>query len=332
MSTTVTAPPGEVILDVRDLVVHFRVRGRRPWGEQEVIHAVDGVSFDVRAGETVALVGESGSGKSTIANAILGLCEATSGSVLFEQQELTRLRGEQLRGLRRHLQCVFQEPSASLNPRMRVGAIVAEPLLAHGLARNLRAAKPTVDRLLELCEMPADASSRYAHAFSGGQQQRIALARALALEPRLIVADEPTSALDVSIQAQIVNLMIDLQRELGLSYLIISHDLGVVREIAHRVAVVYAGRIMELAAAERIYEAPANPYTRALISASPVPDPAVERSRTRIVLGGEIPNPIHPPTGCRFHTRCPIAQDVCRETAPPLEQKEAGHWSACWFT
>jgi oligopeptide/dipeptide ABC transporter ATP-binding protein len=320
------------LLHIEDLVVHFPVGHRLLGGRRDVVHALDGVSLGVAPGETLGLVGESGSGKSTIAQAVLGLVRPTSGRVEFEGDDISRLRGRELRRRRRNFQIVFQDPATSLNPRMKVGAILAEPLLIHGLVSSRAAAAERVEELLALCELPAGAASRYPHTFSGGQQQRIAIARALGLEPKLIVADEPTSALDVSIQAQIVNLMADLQSRLGLSYLLISHDLAVVRELAHRVAVLYAGKLFELAPAEELYERPNNPYTRALLSASPIPDPAVERTRTRIVLSGEIPNPINPPSGCRFHTRCPMAQAVCRLGEPPLEEKRPGHWSACWFT
>jgi oligopeptide/dipeptide ABC transporter ATP-binding protein len=327
------ADPAPPLLAVQQLAVHFPLQRRAPWRPNvETVHAVDGVSFHVQEGETLALVGESGSGKSTIAQAVLGLHRATSGRIEFEGEDISRLGRRELRRRRRHLQIVFQDPAGSLNPRMRVGAIVAEPLIVHGLVRTRADARQRVADLLALCELPADAASRFPHAFSGGQQQRIAIARALALEPKLIVADEPTSALDVSIQAQIVNLMTDLQQKLGLSYLLISHDLAVVRELAHRVAVLYAGRLFEVAGADQLYERPNNPYTRALLSASPLPDPLLERTRERILLGGEIPSPITPPTGCRFHTRCPLAQERCVLSEPPLAEKAPGQWSACWFT
>jgi oligopeptide/dipeptide ABC transporter ATP-binding protein len=324
--------PASALLRIEDLTVHFPV-GRIGFGRRrDVVHALDGVSLELARGETLGLVGESGSGKSTIAQAVLGLHKPTSGRIEFEGDDIARLGRRALRRRRRNFQIVFQDPATSLNPRMKVGAILAEPLLIHGLVSSRAAAAKRVAELLELCELPQGAASRYPHTFSGGQQQRIAIARALSLEPKLIVADEPTSALDVSIQAQIVNLMADLQERLGLSYLLISHDLAVVRELAHRVAVLYAGKLFELAPAEAIYERPNNPYTKALLSASPIPDPTVERTRSRIVLHGEIPNPINPPSGCRFHTRCPLAQDVCRRDEPPLEEKHPGQWSACWFT
>ena len=320
----------EPLLEVDDLSVHFKSGGLL--GGRRNVRAVDGVSFTVARGETLGLVGESGSGKSTIARTVLGLHRPTGGQIRFEGEDLLALRARELRRRRRHLQIVFQDPATSLNPRMRVGAIVAEPLIVHGLAASRHEAAARAQELLELCGMPADAAERFPHAFSGGQQQRIAIARALALEPKLVVADEPTSALDVSIQAQIVNLMADLQERLGLSYLLISHDLAVVRELADRVAVLYAGRLFELAPADDLYASPNNPYTQALLGASPIPDPVVERQRERVVLRGEIPNPASPPSGCRFHTRCPIAQDRCSREQPPLEEKHPGQWSACWFT
>ena len=330
MSHSVSATPK--LLRIEDLVVHFPVRTRRPFAPRLSVRAVDGVTLHLDRRETLALVGESGSGKSTLARAVLGLERPTSGRIDFDGEDLTRLRATDLRRRRRNFQIVFQDPATSLNPRMKVGAALAEPLLVHGLVRTRREAMQRVGELLVLCELPADAAGRYPHTFSGGQQQRIAIARALALEPKLIVADEPTSALDVSIQAQIINLMLDLQERLGLSYLLISHDLAVVREMAHRIAVLYAGKVFEVASADDLYERPNNPYTRALLSASPVADPEVEQHRRRIVLSGEPPNPISPPSGCRFHTRCPLAQDLCTHDAPPLEEKRPGQWSACWFT
>jgi oligopeptide/dipeptide ABC transporter ATP-binding protein len=318
------------LLAVDDLRVHFKSGG--VLGGRRNVRAVDGVSLTVAQGETLGLVGESGSGKSTIARTVLGLHRPTGGQIRFEGEDLLALRARELRRRRRHLQIVFQDPATSLNPRMKVGAIVGEPLIVHGLVDTRRQAAARAQELLELCGMPADPAGRFPHAFSGGQQQRIAIARALALEPKLVVADEPTSALDVSIQAQIVNLMTDLQERLGLSYLLISHDLAVVRELADSVAVLYAGRLFELAPADDLYAAPNNPYTKALLGASPIPDPVAERQRERVVLRGEIPNPASPPSGCRFHTRCPIAQDRCTHEQPPLEEKHPGRWSACWFT
>jgi oligopeptide transport system ATP-binding protein len=324
--------PVRPLLVVEGLQVHFPARGSRLGHRATPTRAVDGVSFTVGRGETLGLVGESGSGKSTIAQAILGLHRPTAGRIEFDGSDLFALSERDRRRRRRDLQIVFQDPATSLNPRMKVGSIVAEPLLVHGLVSSRREAESRVGELMTLCGLPPDAASRYPHAFSGGQQQRIAIARALALEPKLVVADEPTSALDVSIQAQIVNLMTDLQARLGLSYLLISHDLAVVRQLAHRVAVLYAGRLFELADADDLYARPNNPYTRALLSASPIPEPEAEKRRERIVLRGEIPNPSNPPSGCRFHTRCPLAQERCQLEEPPLEEKRPGQWSACWLT
>jgi oligopeptide/dipeptide ABC transporter ATP-binding protein len=326
------ADTADALLRIDDLVVHFPVRAGTLWGARAYVHAVDGVTLHVASGETLALVGESGSGKSTIARAALGIEKPTAGTIQFDGEDLTQLSRSVLQRRRRNLQIVFQDPATSLNPRMKVGATLAEPLHVHGLVSSRKEAAARVEQLIELCELPTDTARRYPHTFSGGQQQRIAIARALALEPKLIVADEPTSALDVSIQAQIMNLMMDLQERLGLSYLLISHDLAVVREMAHRIAVLYAGKVFEVATADDLYERPNNPYTRALLSASPVADPAVEKRRTRIVLAGDTPNPLAPPSGCRFHTRCPLAQEICSNDAPPLEEKQPGQWSACWFT
>jgi oligopeptide transport system ATP-binding protein len=264
--------------------------------------------------------------------AIIGLATVTSGAIEFEGQNLVNLGGARLTAARRNLQAVFQEPWMSLNPRMRVEEVIAEPLLVHGVSRNMSQARSRVEELLELCEMPIGSGRRRVHSFSGGQQQRIALARALALEPKLIVADEPTSALDVSVQAQIIALMKSLQVRLGVAYLIVSHDLGVVRELADVVGVMYCGRMLELADAERLFSRPASPYTQALLAASPIPDPRAERARARVVLAGEVPNPVHPPAGCRFQTRCPMVEQICREEEPTLQEKAPGQVAACWFT
>lgn len=255
----------------------------------------------------------------------------TGGRIIFEGQDITEVEGEELRRLRRHMQLVFQDPYASLNPRMSVLEIVAEPLMVHGLVARPEDARDKVVELLELCGLSADVAERYPHAFSGGQRQRIGIARALALEPKFIVADEPVSALDVSIRAQVVNLLQELQERLGLTYLFIAHDLSVVRHISHRVAIMYAGKIVELADRDAIYDHPKHPYTEALLSAVPIPDPPLQRARKRILLTGEIPNPVSPPPGCRFHTRCPIAQDKCRVDEPPFEDKGNGQFAACWF-
>ncbi|HEY4278259.1 MAG TPA: oligopeptide/dipeptide ABC transporter ATP-binding protein, partial [Conexibacter sp.] len=285
------------LLQVEDLVVRF------PVGHGRVVHAVEGVTFDIPAGETLGLVGESGSGKSTTGFAILHRHQPTSGTLRFDGRDITHATGKELRALRRDMQIIFQDPYASLNARMKVGDIVAEPLIVHGLAKQGKELRERVGTLLEQCGLRAAAMTRYPNAFSGGERQRIAIARALALHPRLIVADEAVSALDVSIQAQIINLLADLQREQGLSYLFISHNLAVVRNLAHRVMIMYAGKVMELGPVEEIFERPRNPYTLALLSAAPVADPKIERRRERIVLRGEVPSVIAPPTGCRFNTR-----------------------------
>ncbi|MGQ0848566.1 MAG: ABC transporter ATP-binding protein [Actinomycetota bacterium] len=323
---------GDPLLRVEDLTVHFPVGRTGFWGRQkQVLHAVDGVTFDIRRGETLGLVGESGSGKSTTGRAILRKVPITSGRVVFNGQDITNFEGEELRQLRRHMQLVFQDPYGSLNPRMRVVDIVAEPLVVHGLEKNTDACSDRVHQLLELVGLPKDAAVRYPHSFSGGQRQRIVIARALALKPDLIIADEPVSALDVSIQAQIVNLLADLQDELGLTYLFIAHDLSVVRHLSDRIAVLYAGKLVELADRDAIYNHPTHPYTEALLSSVPIPDPVLQRERRRVPLTGEIPNPISPPIGCRFHTRCPIVQDRCRVEEPPFEDKGMNNLAACWF-
>ena len=326
------ASNGEPLVRVENLTVHFPIGRSGFWGrEQRVVHAVDNISFEIRRGETLGLVGESGSGKSTTGRAVLLKVKPTSGQVFFRGQDITDVKGEDLRRLRRNMQLVFQDPYASLNPRMKIIQIVAEPLVVHGIVKKARDAYDRVRELLELCGLPSDAADRYPHAFSGGQRQRIGIARALALEPEFIVADEPVSALDVSIRAQIVNLLQELQAELGLTYLFIAHDLSIVRHISHRVAIMYCGKLVEVADRSEIYNNPRHPYTEALLSAVPIPDPAMEKDRHRIMLSGEIPNPVSPPTGCRFHTRCPIVQPHCMAEEPPLEEKAAGHRAACWL-
>lgn len=326
------ADPREPLVRVENLSVHFPIGRTGFWGRQEkVVHAVDNLSFEVKKGETLGLVGESGSGKTTTGRAVLLKVRPTSGRVIFNGRDVTDVSGEELRKLRRNMQLVFQDPYASLNPRMKIIDIIAEPLVVHRIVKRSRDAYDRVRELLDLCGLPADAAGRYPHAFSGGQRQRIGIARALALEPEFIVADEPVSALDVSIRAQIVNLLQELQEELGLTYLFIAHDLSVVRHIAHRVAIMYAGQIVELAERSEIYENPRHPYTEALLSAVPIPDPAIQKRRHRIMLTGEMPNPVTPPSGCRFHTRCPIAQPNCMEEAPPFEEKARGHKASCWF-
>ncbi|MGH8927043.1 MAG: ABC transporter ATP-binding protein [Acidimicrobiia bacterium] len=320
------------LLRVEGLTVHFPVGRSGFWGGQkQVIHAVDGVTFDIRRGETLGLVGESGSGKSTTGRAILRKVPITAGRIVFNGRDITHVKGEELRQLRRNMQLVFQDPYGSLNPRMRVLDIVAEPLVVHGLEPSTDACSDRVYELLERVGLPKDASVRYPHSFSGGQRQRIVIARALALQPDLSIADEPVSALDVSIQAQIVNLLAELQDELGLTYLFIAHDLSVVRHLSDRIAVLYAGKLVELADRDAIYNKPTHPYTEALLSSVPIPDPILQRERRRVPLAGEIPNPISPPIGCRFHTRCPIVQDRCRSEEPPFEDKGENHLAACWF-
>lgn len=319
------------LVSVEDLTVHFDAGRSGFWGQKRlIVHAVDNVSFRIARGETLGLVGESGSGKSTTGRAILRRVPIVSGRIFFKDQEITGVDGEALRPLRRNMQLVFQDPYASLNPRRRIIDIVAEPLIVHGLARNLKDAVDKVADLLSLVGLPPDAGGRYPHAFSGGQRQRIGIARALALNPEFIVADEPVSALDVSIRAQVVNLMQDLQKEFGLTYLFIAHDLAVVRHISHRVAIMYAGKIVEIAEREAIYETAIHPYTEALLSAVPVPDPKVQKSRRRIAHAGELPNPLKPPRGCRYQTRCPHVSERCKEKDPPLMERNAGQWAACW--
>ena len=295
-----------------------------------VVRAVEDVSFDIYPGETLGLVGESGSGKSTTGRAILRRVPAAGGRIFFKGRDITQIEPANLRPLRRNMQLVFQDPYASLNPRMRIFDIVAEPLVVHGLARSTKDAMGKVSELLERVGLPPDAGSRYPHAFSGGQCQRVGIARALALSPEFIVADEPVSALDVSIRAQIINLMQDLQADLGLTYLFIAHDLAVVRHISRRIAIMYAGKIVELAGRDEIYDNPLHPYTKALLSAVPVPDPKVQRSRKRITYKGEAPNPLNPPPGCRFQSRCPQVTDLCASQHPPMKERQQGHFVACW--
>ena len=317
-------------LSVTDLKVHFPINSgfliRRHTG---AVKAVDGVSFDVAPGETLGLVGESGSGKTTTGRAILQLQRPTSGSVQFRGVELTAVSAKHMRPFRSEMQIIFQDPYGSLNPRMSAGQIVGEPLTVHGLAGDKNQRLDRVAELLERVGMNPAMIGRYPHEFSGGQRQRIGIARALAGEPSFIVCDEPVSALDVSIQAQILNLLTDLQAEFNISYLFIAHDLSVVRHISDRVAVMYLGKIMELASSEDLYENPTHPYTRALMSAVPIPDPILERRRERIVLAGDIPSPINPPSGCVFRTRCPIATEECAEVVPELIDRGNRHQVAC---
>ncbi len=319
---------GPPILQVADLVKEFRVRDR---GRAAVVHAVSGVSFDVQAGETLALVGESGCGKSTTGRCLLRLIEPTSGTVRFRGRDLLGLGRNDLRVMRRHLQIVFQDPQASLHPRLTVRKLLAEPLEVHGEPADV--VKTRVDELLGLVQLRPEHLDRYPHQFSGGQRQRIGIARALAISPALLVLDEPVSSLDVSIQAEIMKLLIDLRERLGLSYVFIAHDLAVVRQLADRVAVMYLGKIVETGPADEVYGSPQHPYTQALLSAAPIPDPAVQQHRQRIVLQGELPSAIDPPSGCRFRTRCWRAEQRCADEEPLLVSRDgaSAHSSACHF-
>jgi peptide/nickel transport system ATP-binding protein/oligopeptide transport system ATP-binding protein len=315
------------LLEVEALSKHFAVRGGVLGRVTGHVRAVDGVDFRVGQGETLAIVGESGCGKSTVGRLVLRLIEPTAGRIRFEGEDLLALDDGALRARRRRMQLIFQDPYASLNPRMTVGAMLGEPLALHGLARQAGARRARVAELLNLVGLRPDHARRYPHEFSGGQRQRLAIARALAVEPRLVVADEPVSALDVSIQAQVVNLMRALQRRFGLAYIFISHDLAVVKHIADRVAVMYLGKIVETATTEELFRNPRHPYTRALLAAVPLPDPTA--SRERVLLEGDIPSAFDPPSGCRFHTRCPHVRDACRQDTPALIADGTGHATAC---
>jgi oligopeptide transport system ATP-binding protein len=306
----------------------FRVDGGGLYQRPEYVHAVDGVSFEIARGETLGLVGESGCGKSTLARCVVRLLQPTSGEITYAGRRIDGLKLRQLRPLRREIQIVFQDPYASLNPKKRVGAIVGAPLSVHGITSQ-RDRRRRVRELLETVGLSAEHANRYPHEFSGGQRQRIGAARALAVNPSLIVADEPVSALDVSIQAQVLNLLDELQDRFGLTYLFIAHDLSVVRHVSDRIAVMYLGKIVEISPAEELYKHPIHPYTEALLSAVPIPEVGAQRERTRIVLEGDVPSPINPPAGCRFHPRCRYATDICRVEEPRLTEHRAGHVAAC---
>ena len=329
-ASTTPASQQDNLLEVSDVKMHFPVMSgvvlQRQVGE---VKAVDGVSFTVRRGETLGLVGESGSGKTTIGRVILQVYRPTSGHIVFDGIDLATLKSGAMRAMRRRIQVVFQDPYSSLNPRIKTGDIVGEPLKVHKLVETKEEYQARVADLFRTVGLNPNMADRYPHEFSGGQRQRIGVARALAVQPDFIVADEPVSALDVSIQAQLINLLEDLQKQFGLTYLFIAHDLSVVRHISDRVAVMYLGKIMEVADRVSIFQEPLHPYSKALMSAVPIPNPRAERSRERIILEGTIPSPLNPPTGCVFHTRCPIAIDECRTTVPPLEEKRPGHAVAC---
>jgi oligopeptide transport system ATP-binding protein len=325
---SVAPAPTADLVEVRDLYKYFPINAgvfSRHVGD---VKAVDGIDFTIRAGETLGLVGESGSGKTTAGRVVLRLLPATKGQVIFDGRDVLELGREEVRKLRKSMQIIFQDPYASLNPRMTVGDIVGEPLRIHDIAKG-KDAETRVQELLRLVGLQPYHANRYPHEFSGGQRQRIGIARALAVSPKFIVADEPVSALDVSIQAQVINLLQDLQAQFGLTFLFIAHDLSVVRHISTRVAVMYVGKIVEIADRDDLYDNPLHPYTQALLSAIPIPDPAVESRRKRILISGDIPSPVNPPSGCRFHTRCPIAYDRCKVEVPPLRAYAPNHVAAC---
>ena len=323
-------PENPVLLKVDKLVKYFPIyQGvfKRQVGN---VHAVDGITFDVRSGETFGLVGESGCGKTTAGRVIIQLYKATSGHIYFGDKDLATVKGMDLRHMRRRMQMIFQDPYASLNPRMSINDIVGEPLIIHGVSHG-KEVRQRVEELLKVVQLNPGFAARFPHEFSGGQRQRIGIARALALNPELIICDEPISALDVSIQAQIINLLEDLQKQMGLTYLFIAHDLSMVRHISTRVAVMYLGIIAELAPTSELFNNPLHPYTQALLSAVPIPNPVIEEKRQRVILEGDVPSPAHPPSGCRFRTRCPIAKELCAEQVPEWREISIDHWVACHF-
>jgi oligopeptide/dipeptide ABC transporter ATP-binding protein len=329
--TPASPAPGEPLMQVRNLVKHFPItRGIVIQRKVGAVQAVDGVSFDVNRGETLGIVGETGCGKSTTARLMMRLLEATSGEVLFEGQDITHLKGARLKAIRRDMQMIFQDPYSSLNPRKTVGSIIGQPFAIHGLEKGKVERKRAVQELMETVGLNPEHYNRYPHEFSGGQRQRIGVARALALKPKLLIADEPVSALDVSIQAQVLNLLRDMQRQLGLTLVFIAHDLSVVRHMCDRVAVMYLGRVVEIGPGDALYEFPRHPYTGALLSAVPLADPSARKDE-RTLLSGDVPSPANPPSACRFHTRCPKAQELCSVEDPPLEDKGTGTRAACHF-
>ncbi len=331
MAETLVA--SKTLVDVRDLKMYFPVtRGiifQRVVGQ---VRAVDGISFSIERGQTMGLVGESGSGKTTIGRTIVRLYKPTAGNILFDNKDLATLGGEELRQMRQRVQMIFQDPYASLNPRYTIGSLIAEPMHIYKVASRAEIHERTAE-LLHVVGLRPEYIDRYPHEFSGGQRQRIAVARALSINPEFVIADEPVSALDVSIRAQVLNLLQRLQQQFNLTYLFVSHDLSVVRHVADRIAVMYLGKIVELSDRDELYAAPKHPYTKALLSAVPIPDPQIEKRRQRIILSGDLPSPINIPAGCRFHTRCPMAQNICREIEPVFEAKEGReHYAACHFS
>lgn len=323
----------KTLVDIRDLKMHFPLtRGIVLQRVIGYVRAVDGVSFSIERGQTLGLVGESGSGKTTIGRTIVRLYKPTSGQILFDNVDLAALNGEALRQTRQRVQMIFQDPFASLNPRFTIGSLIAEPMHIYHVGSNSEIRERTAE-LLRVVGLRSEYIDRYPHEFSGGQRQRIAVARALSINPQFVIADEPVSALDVSVRAQVLNLLQRLQQQFNLTYLFVSHDLSVVRHVADRIAVMYLGKIVELSDRDELYAAPKHPYTKALLSAVPIPDPQIEKRRQRIILTGDLPSPIKIPTGCRFHTRCPMAQDICREVEPAFEAKEGReHYAACHFS